>query len=314
MSRPVLLTEPGDFSPRALDLLRRGGFDPRPFEGSFSDLKGRLSGQEGIIVRLGVHWTRELLGEAPQLKFIGTPTTGLDHVDLDAARERGIDVVSLRGLEGLGEITSTAEHTFGLLLALVRRTGPAHRSVLDGRWDRDSFVGRELKGRHLGIVGLGRLGRGVALLARAFRMEVVYFDPYVADSGFERCESLEDLAGRAEIVSLHAKLTPESRGMVGPAFFASCRRGTYLVNTARGGLVDEDALLSALKEGVLAGAALDVLRDEPEGGAPFPSPVIEYARSHDNIVITPHIGGASSDAMRATEVMIAREIVRRHGS
>lgn len=314
MSRSVLLTEPRDFSPQALDILRRGGFDPRPFKGELSDLKGSLAGQEGVIVRLGIRWTRELLGAESQLKFIGTPTTGLDHIDLEAARKRGIDVISLRGLEGIEEITSTVEHTFGLLLALVRRTCPAHLSVLEGAWDRDAFVGRELRGRLLGIVGMGRLGRGVAAIARVFRMNVIYYDPLVDLPAFERCPSLKDLARRAEIISLHAKLTVETRAMIGPDFFDSCRRGLYLVNTSRGDLVDEDALLQALEKGVLAGAALDVLRDEPEKGTPFPSPVIEYARRHDNVLITPHVGGASSDAMRATEVMIAEEIVRRHGS
>jgi len=313
VGREVLISEPEGFSAKAVELLRRAGFRPVLNEGGLSEIAGLLPGKEGLIVRFGVHWGRELLARGAALRFIATPATGVGHIDVEAAGEAGIEVISLEGLEGLEEVSSTAEHAFGLLLALVRHTCCAHRSVLAGRWHRDAFIGRELRGKTAGVIGLGRLGKMFARMADIFGMGVVYYDPHVDSKEYVRCRSLEELAAASDFVSLHVKLTPQTRGMITAGFFSACKRGMCLVNTSRGELVDEESLLQALESGVLSGAALDVLCDEPEEEGAFPSPVIEYARQNSNVIVTPHIGGATSDAMRRTEEMIVGEVIRRFG-
>ena len=309
----VLITEPDGFSLRALDSLRSGGFETHLYDGELAGVGDVIENYEGVIIRLGIHWSGELLKKAKNLKFIGTPTTGLNHIDLDAAQDLRIDVVSLSGLQGLDCVTSTAEHAFGLLLALVRNTCAAHQSVLAGQWDRDAFTGRELRGKTVGVLGMGRLGRMFADMARAFRMRVVYYDPFVTTDDFERCDSLRELAEQADVISIHVKLNPETVALLGRTFFESCRPGAFLVNTSRGELIDEDSLIEALECGKLAGAALDVLSGEPETGQVYESPIIEYARCHRSVILTPHIGGATLDAMRATEELLAAELVHRFG-
>jgi len=307
----VLITEPDGFCPRAIELLRSGGLETHLYDGELAGVGDVIENYDGLIVRLGIHWSHELLARAKNLKFIGTPTTGLNHIDLDAAQDLRIDVVSLSGLQGLDCVTSTAEHAFGLLLALVRNTCAAHQSVLAGQWDRDSFTGRELRGKTVGVLGMGRLGRMFANLARAFQMRVVYYDPFVATDDFERCDSLSALAEQADVISIHVKLNAETVAFLGSAFFESCRPGAFLINTSRGELIDEDSLIDAIESGKLAGVALDVLSGEPETGQVYESPIIECARCHSNVILTPHVGGATLDAMRATEELLAVELVRR---
>jgi D-3-phosphoglycerate dehydrogenase / 2-oxoglutarate reductase len=304
----ILNAEPGGYSDRARATLRSVG-ELRERELTQAELPAALADVHVLICRLGLQVDRPALEAAPRLRAVATATTGLDHIDLDAARDRDVAVLSLRGeREFLGSIPATAEHTWALLLALLRRLPAAAASVLDGRWERDAFRGRELAGKTLGIVGLGRIGERIARYGRAFDMNVIAFDtsPDAAVEGVDSLPSLAAVAAAADVLSIHVPLDADTQGLIGTAVLAALRPGAVLVNTARGGIVDEPALLAALESGRLAGAALDVVATER--GRVFDSPLFDYARRHDNLLITPHVGGATRESMERTEVFIAEKV------
>lgn len=307
-----LLCEPADFSESALRTLCAGGHEVTAFDSQTMEFDRELATAEGLIVRLGIRFTAEVLAKAPCLRVILTPTTGLDHIDLASARSRGIEVLSLRGLPGLDEVTSTPEHAFALLLALVRKLPAAAASVLRGEWNRDPFVGRELRGQRVGLIGCGRTGSRFGGYCEAFGMRVAYVDPTVQHPAWKRFEDLHSLAEVSDILSLHVHLADDTRHLLNRAFFMSCIRKPVLVNTSRGGLVEEAALLEALASGRLSGYAADVAGNEPEKGTAWESPLLDYARSHDHVLITPHIAGATWDAMRHTENMIVKAFMEWH--
>lgn len=265
-----------------------------------------------LIVRLRNNLDREVFERARQLKAVVTATTGLNHIDLDAALENGVTVLSLRGeTEFLKNVTATAELTWGLILCLVRRIPWAHGHVLSNGWERDRFKGHELKDKIIGIIGFGRLGKMVAEYARAFRMVVWACDPYVKRApDWIHLAPLHEVLAAGGIVSLHVPLNEETRNFFGAKEFSVMRAGAYFVNTSRGEVVDEAALLQALQSGQLAGAALDVLATET-----FNSPewlmrneLRQYAGTHDNLILTPHIGGATYESMEDTEVFIVNKL------
>jgi D-3-phosphoglycerate dehydrogenase len=266
-----------------------------------------------LIVRLGLRVTREVLTAAPRVRTIVSATTGLDHIDTAAAAELGVTVLSLRGETAfLRSVTSTAEHTWALLLALARRIPAASASVGAGGWDRDAFRGRELSGRRLGLLGLGRVGEQVARYGRAFGMTVTAHDPHRTGwvRGVQRAGTLDDLLAQSEILSIHVHLDETTRGLLDEVRLKTLPSGAWLVNTSRGAIVDEAALVALLRDGHLGGAALDVLEGEGDTAARAASPALAYARAHDNLVLTPHLGGATSDAMRKTEVFMAQKLGR----
>ncbi len=266
-----------------------------------------------LWVRLRNLIDAEVIEAAPRLKIIVTPTTGLNHIDLVEAERRDIQILSLRGeTEFLKEVRATAEHTIGLILALVRNTAAASASVLKGAWNRDLFRGDELYGKTVGVVGYGRLGRIVARHLRAFEMRVLTYDPQLNPTSVEdgvEFVSLPELLRQADIVTLHVNLCAETSGFFGALQFAAMKRGARLINTSRGELIDEQALLAALSSGHLAGVALDVLSNENSGGMEN-HPLIKYARHHPNLLITPHIGGCTSESMEKTELFLAEKLGR----
>jgi len=264
-----------------------------------------------LIVRLAHEVDAELLAAGRRLKAVVTATTGLDHVDLEEARRRGVAVISLRGeSEFLRSVPATAEHTWALLLALTRRIVAARHAVTLGRWDRDALRGHDLAGRRLGLLGLGRIGRLVAGYGRAFAMDVRAFDPHAPDGldGVARAASLPALLAESDVLSIHVPLDATTEGLVGAAELAALPPGALLVNTSRGAVVDEAALLEALRGGRLAGAALDVIPGEREAGRRAASPLIAYAAERENLLITPHIGGATYESMARTEVFVAQKL------
>lgn len=308
----ILNTESLDYSPSAREILERFAVIEAA-DLQHPELFSRLSEIDALIVRLRNQIDREILDSAPHLKAIVTATTGLDHIDTAYAAERGIAVLSLKGeTDFLRSIPATAEHTWGLLLALVRNLPWAYQSVLQGEWDRDRFRGRDLAGKRLGIVGLGRIGEKIARYGQAFGMKVVAYDPYRQDwlPDVERYPTLEALCHQSEILSLHMPLNEETRGMIGAQEISWLPPGALLVNTARGAVLDETALLAALETGQLGGAALDVLSDETSPTRPLTACLVEYARSHSNLLLTPHIGGATIDSMHATEIFMAQKLER----
>jgi D-3-phosphoglycerate dehydrogenase len=297
-TRRVLVSDP--LSARAVAALRAAaGITVDERRGlSEADLLPLVQEIDAWIVRGATRVTRRLLEGAPRLRWVARAGAGLDNIDVAAARERGIGVLNVPGANAV----AVAELVFGLLLSLLRHIPDAHASVRGGAWDKSKFQGRELRGKTLGIVGLGKIGRAVAQRARAFEMTCVGHDPLVSDSdaraiGVEPL-ALEALLPRAEILTLHVPLLPETRGMLDQARLAMLPRGAILVNAARGGLVDESALVAALDSGALAGAALDVFSEEPPKGSPLVG--------HPRVVATPHLGAATVEAQEA----VGEEIVK----
>jgi D-3-phosphoglycerate dehydrogenase len=303
----ILNVEPDQYSDDARSILRGVG---EVIEKNMdrAELMDCIGGFDILVVRLGHQVDAELLSAAPRLKAIVSATTGLDHIDMEFASRRDIAVLSLRGeLEFLRTIPATAEHTWGLLLALLRNIPWAHSSVLRGEWRRDRFKGRELQGRRLGVLGLGRIGEKIASYGLAFGMLVNAFDPYgkSAPAGVAMKDSLEILLQVSDVFSIHVPLNPETEKMIGIKEIYNLPRGSYFINTSRGAVVDEAALLDALQSGHLAGAALDVLTGERTNES---MPLIEYARAHSNLLLTPHIGGATHESMQATEIFMAKKL------
>ncbi len=307
----ILNLEPEGYSPEAKAVLEEfatveeKAVPPR-------ELAARIGEYHGVILRLGYSIGAELLARKGKLRVIGTPTTGLDHIDVAEAQRRGVKVLSLRGeREFLDTVHATAEHTLALTLALLRRIPWAHASVLEGVWNRDLFRGYELFGKKLGIVGLGRLGKLVASYGMALGMKVSAFDVQegVSQAGVELI-SKERLFRESHVVTLHVPLNPLTVGLVGEKELAWMRPDSVLINTSRGAVVDEEALLEALEKGQIAGAALDVLCREPRLGEPWEEMprLVRYARRNINLLLTPHLGGATYESMAKTEIFLARKM------
>jgi len=303
----ILNVEPDEYSDEARSILIQiGSLVEKNMDRS--ELLQRIHEFDTLIVRLRHQVDAELMNAAPALKIIVSATTGLDHIDMEYAARKNISVLSLRGeTEFLRTIPATAELTWGLLLALTRNIPSAHASVLNGAWQRDRFKGHELAGLRLGIVGLGRIGEKVAGYGLAFGMKVKAYDPYRTDavSSVEMKTSLAELLGESDVLSIHVPLIQETVNLIGAKELNMLQRGSWLVNTARGAIVNEPALLDALKSGHLAGAALDVLSGERTNEN---SPLIEYACTHSNLLLTPHIGGATCESMHSTEVFMANKL------
>ncbi len=274
-----------------------------------------IDGYDAALIGLGLNFDKPVLGAAKKLKVIATATTGLDHIDVSYAKEKGIEVLSLRGEDAfLDTITGTAELAWGLLIDLVRRVPAAFDSVKKYEWKRDNFKGISLRGKTLGIVGLGRLGKMTARYGKAFGMKVVYADPTQDPHAFPDYEKVtfDELLAQSDCVSIHVHLLPETENMFDTAAFKRMKAGAYLVNTARGKIVDEKAVFIALQGGRLAGYATDVLADELsfETSGFKRHPLVEYAKTHDNCLVVPHIGGMTTDSREATDVFMAEKLAR----
>ena len=308
----ILNAEPDNYSPDARRILASLGelVEQRL---SQTELRQWVSEFDILIIRLGLEIDRDVIAAGHRLRAIVTATTGLDHIDVEFTQARGIAVLSLKGEdEFLRSISATAELTWGLVLALVRHIPQAFESVRAGDWDRDLFRGHELNGRRLGIVGMGRLGEKVARYGLAFGMDVAGYDPYVEKwpEGVTRCAMLADLLARTDVLSLHVPLNNETRGLIGRTELALLPPDAVVINTSRGEVLDEVGLVAALESGHLAGAALDVVASERDTAERLASPLLTYARQHDNLLITPHIGGAAVEAMAKTEVFMAKRLAQ----
>jgi D-3-phosphoglycerate dehydrogenase len=259
--------------------------------------KEALKKANGLIVRSATKVKAEMLDGAPNLAVVGRAGVGVDNIDLVAATARGVAVLNAPA----GNTVSTAELTMALILAMVRGVAAADASVRKGEWARSRFQGAELRGRTLGLIGAGRIGGTVAKRCRAFGMDVVAYDPYRTDDGaaamgVERAD-LDAVIERADIISLHVPLTDDTRGLISKASIARMKKGSYVVNVSRGGVVDEPALAEALTSGHLAGAALDVYENEPlEADSPL--------RTAPNLILMPHLGASTQEAQE----LVASEI------
>lgn len=264
-----------------------------------------------LWVRLRNYIDREVFDRFPRLRVLVTPTTGLTHIDLNEIARRNITVLSLKGeTDFLKTVRATAEHTIGLMLALLRRLPNAFDHVKAFKWNRDQFRGEELYGKTIGIVGYGRLGRIVSkylqvfearILATDSNVNAIPVDPWITGLPIEK------LLVEADIVTVHVNFNENNRGLFGVKEFALMKKGAYFINTSRGELVDEKALLQALESQHLGGAALDVLSQEHNLAGRL-HPLIEYARKYDNVIITPHIGGCTEESLNKAEEHMATRL------
>ncbi|MFK8115164.1 MAG: NAD(P)-dependent oxidoreductase [Rubripirellula sp.] len=302
----LLISECDRFTAAAADRLRELA------EVTLADLDrdallNALEDVEILWIRLRHQIDREVFEHAPKLRFICSPTTGLNHIDLQEADRRGIQVISLRGeYDFLKEIRATAEHTIGLMLSLLRNVPAAIEHVRQGGWDRDPFCGRELHESTIGVVGYGRLGSLVAKYAKAFDAIVIATDPHVNIPDVRQVP-LQTLLAEADIVTIHVNLCDATAGILDREAIERMKPGALLINTSRGELIDESALLDALESGRLRGAALDVLADERSSGMQHHR-LVAYARENDNLLITPHIGGCTTESMAKTEIFLTEKL------
>jgi len=266
------------------------------------ELFARIGEYDAIIGRSATRISEDLLRRATKLKVVGRAGVGVDNIALDVATQLGVAVINAPA----GNTIAVAELFFGSVLSLLRNIARANSSMHAGRWDRADLLGSELKGRTLGIVGLGRIGGEIASRAHAFCMDVVGFDPYVADARFQtlrvrRAATLDALVADANVLTVHTPLTDETEGMIGRAELARLPSGAIVCNLARGGIVAEDALIAALDTGKLGGAVLDVYTKEPLTGA-------HAFRDRANVVLTPHIGASTAEAQRNVAVDACRAV------
>lgn len=264
-------------------------------------LRRRLRECDAYIATLEVPLTADLIDTAPRLKVVVTPSTGWDHLDVPHLRARGVALLSLRGhTDFLDRVTCTAEMGFALLLAVVRRLPWSFEAAKRGDWARNRYRGHQLSGRTLGILGYGRLGRITARIGSGFRMRVIACDvrDVAPEPGVELVD-FETLLRETDVLSVHVHLTPENVGLLGAREFGQIKPGAVLVNTSRGRVIDEAALLVALESGRLGGAGLDVIDGEWRSDL-ADHPLIAYARAHENLVISPHTGGVTYEAQRMT--------------
>lgn len=295
----ILVTE--RVASAGLDLLRDAGHDVDMRLGmSPGELAEAIRGARALIVRSATQVTAEVLEAGKDLVVVGRAGVGVDNVDVAAATRRGVTVVNAP----LSNVVSAAEHTVALILAQARNIPQAHAALVAGRWERARHQGVELSGKTLGLVGLGRVGRLVAERLAPFGMVVVAHDPYVSaeqarELGVELV-GLAELMARSDFVSLHAALTADTLGIIGAEVLAAAKPGIRIVNVARGGLIDEEALVEALRSGQVAGAALDVFDGEPIES----SPLFGLA----GVVVTPHLGASTVEAQHRAGVDVAEQV------
>jgi D-3-phosphoglycerate dehydrogenase len=286
-------------APEALEMLHNTeGFDVQVKTGMSPDeLKQVIKDKDAIIVRSATKVTKEILESAGNLKVIARAGVGLDNVDVETAKSKGIQVVNTPG----GTSISVTELALALMLATARHIPRADLSLKKGLWEKKKLGGVELYGKTLGIIGLGRIGSAVAERARAFGMKIIAYDPYVKETAHSLV-SLDELLANSDYVTVHIPLTAETKNLLSTAEFDKMKTGAVLINCARGGIVDEEALYQALSNGKLRYAAFDVFKTEP----PFPTKLLEL----DNFIATPHIGASTREGQVRVGVQAAEKVIQ----
>lgn len=265
------------------------------------ELVACIGDYDGIIVRSATKVTKEVIEAGKNLQVIGRAGVGVDNIDVESATKKGIIVMNAPG----GNTVSTAEHTMGMLLALSRNITQADKSVKEGKWEKTKYTGVEVSGKTLGVIGLGRIGSYVAQLALAFNMKILAYDPYISVEKAKRMGiklvEIDELYRNSDYITLHVPKSDETKGMISKAEFDMMKDGVRIINCARGGLIDEQALYEVLKSGKVAGAALDVYENEPPVGSPLPE--------LNNCITVPHLGAATRDAEINVGIEMAHQIV-----
>lgn len=295
----ILISDPVDRA--AVEMLKKE-HEVVEAEPSMEELKEIIGEYDAILIRSRTKLRADIISAAEKLKVIGRAGIGVDNIDLKAATEHGIIVVNAPGSNSL----SVVELTIGQMISLARKLVKADAHVRSGEWNRKAFVGVELMGKTLGLIGFGRIGSEVAKRAQVFGMDVITYDPYVNKEiaekmGVKVVETKEELLKDSDFISIHALLTDETRGMISAPEFGIMKDSAFIINCARGGIIDEKALYDALKNGRIAGAALDVYENEP----PASSPLLEL----DNIIFTPHIGASTREAQQRAGTVAAEQML-----
>jgi D-3-phosphoglycerate dehydrogenase len=310
MAEKIVISEPMLYPEKALSILRNvGDIKSKRFERT--ELEREVQDATVLLVWIRDRVDRALIDIASRLKVIGTASAGVNHIDIEAAEARGIKVVNAPGQNA----RAVAEFTFGLLIDITRRIVESFDSVRNGIWNPIGYPGFELKGKTLGVIGIGRIGSRVALLARAFEMKTIACDPYVPEEYAERIGvalvSFDELVSTSDYITLHVPLTDETRQMINADSVKKMKKGVYIVNTARGEVVDEDAIIDGLMNNKIAGYAADVLWGEP----PENSRIFRLLREGrlKNTVITSHIAATGAQALENCGVYTANEVIKALG-
>lgn len=295
----ILVSDP--LHPSGVELLRKAGEVEVAHGLQKEQLLEKVRDIDALLVRSETKVTKEVIAAAKNLKVIGRAGVGVDNIDLGAATARGIVVVNSPEASSI----TVAEHTLGLMLSLARKIPSANASLKGGKWEKKKFMGIELRSKTLGVVGMGRIGSQVVKRAKAFEMDVLAYDPYLSEKQARamgaKVADLETVLREADFISLHVPLTEKTRGLIGKEALERMKKTTYIVNCARGGIVDEKALFEALSSGRIAGAALDVFEKEP----PLESPLLKL----ESIVLTPHLGASTVEAQLNASVIACEEVV-----
>jgi D-3-phosphoglycerate dehydrogenase len=300
MAEPIRVLIADDMSKKAVEILSGAGFTVDVKTGMKPEELAAVIGQyHGVGVRSASKIKADTLANPGKLKIIGRAGVGVDNIDVKAATEKGILVINTPQ----GNAAAAAELAIGLVFALARKIPQAADSMRQGIWEKKKFMGVEVAGKTLGVVGLGNIGRNAAERGVGLKMNVIGYDPYPPRElpAGVKLASLEDVITKSDFITLHVPLTPDTKGLFGAATFAKMKKGSFLVNCARGGIVEEEAVLEALKSGQLAGAALDVFGKEP----PDPSPLF----AHENLIASPHLGASTREAQEKVAIELAEVFV-----
>lgn len=302
-----------DDCPDALDVFE-GIAEVDTIDADYASVLAVIDKYDAYLPSLDVRIDEAMVANARNLKVIGTPSTGTDHLNLPAIRDAGIVCFDIsREFDLIRGFTATSELAFTLLLNVNRKTLPATASVFTGQWGREEFTGFQLHGKTFGILGLGRLGTISARIANGFGMRVIAHDVAEVTAPDVEMVDLETLCREADVLTIHVHLRDDTRGMISRDVVASMKKNAIIINTSRGAIVDEAALLDALREGQIGGAGLDLIDgewlDDITG-----HPLVRYAAENDNLVITPHIGGATHESIYGARVFMARKVAEYLGS
>ena len=298
MELKVLVSDP--IADEGIDILRREFLVDVATELSPDELKRKIPGYDALLVRSQTQVTGDVIEAGNRLKIIGRAGVGVDNIDVAAATKRGVIVVNAPE----GNTISAAEHTIAMILAISRKIPDAHRSLSSRKWERKKFMGVELRGKTLGIVGIGRVGAEVAKRAISFEMELLAYDPFISsEKAVElgvKLTNIDEIISKSDYITIHTPLTKNTENLIDTEKFEKMKPSVYMINCARGGIINEDALHDALKSGKVAGAAIDVFTEEP----PLKSPLLDL----ENVVVTPHLGASTEEAQVKVAVAVAEQI------
>jgi len=300
MAEPIRVLIADEMSKKAVELLSSSGFQVDVKTGLPADELAKIIGEyHGLGIRSATKVTAAVLANPGKLKIIGRAGVGVDNIDVKTATEKGVLVINTPQ----GNAAAAAELAIGLMFALARKIPQAAESMRQGVWEKKKFMGVEIAGKTLGVVGLGNIGRQAAERGVGLKMNVIGYDPFPPKQlpAGVKLASLDEVVTKSDFITLHVPFTPETKGLFGAETLAKMKKGAFLVNCARGGIVDEAAVLTALESGQLAGAALDVFGKEP----PEPSPLFK----HDNLIASPHLGASTREAQEKVAIELAEVFV-----